>query len=244
METAENTTAAQIAAEIEKKQERQRDISAQLSAADVERDSLRAQTGRAVADDKPSETLKKRLSQVTVDIESNEAGHKQLESDIAKLKEEHKAAVISAAGAEHTTALDAWGALLDDVDGEISGLFRKHLSGRLCELEALEERVKVAERTLRANGGGGANYSEIECPAIHCKRSKGRARPLLRALRDFADGKPFSAAWGFAAPIDHDADARYDAARPDWAKALRTDAVGGGEQYSSEGMTLNELARL
>jgi predicted transcriptional regulator len=244
METAENTTAAQISEAIEKKQARQRDISAQLSAADVERDSLRTEIGRAVADGQPTETLKKRLSQLSIDIESNKSGYQQLEADIKALKEEHKAAVTAAAETEHTTALTAWAALLDDVDAEISELFRNHLSGRLAELEALEERVKAAERTLRAYDGGGANYSEIERPQIHVKRTGGRARPLLRALRTYAEGKPYHAEWALHGPIDHDANAEHDANSPDWFKALRTDAVGGGEPCSSEGMTLNELARL
>jgi chromosome segregation ATPase len=238
------TTPEKIAATIEKKQARRHEVSAELTAADTERATLRAEIGRKVADGQPTEALKKRLVQLSVDIESNEDGHKQLEADINRLKEEHKAAETAEASAAHAQALEAWAALLDDVDGEISELFRKHLAGRLAEIEALEQRIRAAEATLRTHGVRVVSHSEIERPAIHVKRTKGRARPLLRALRTYAEGLPYHAEWALHGPISHDAITEHEAAAPDWFKQATREAVSGSEQYSSEGMTLNELARL
>jgi hypothetical protein len=241
METAENKPAAQLAAEIEKKQARQRDISAELSAADSERDSLRTETGRAVADGKSTETFKKRLAALTVDIEANEGGFRQLEADIKTLKAKLTAAEIAEASAAHAQALSEWSTALDQTDAYLVDLIRAEISPRIEALDVIKQRVFDAERVLRRTGARAMADSELQRPQRSGGVRGGRAHPLLLALRDFAAGKPFSAAWGFAAPIDHAANAAADAAAPDWVKALRTDAIGGGEPCSS---VADKLARL
>ncbi len=242
--TTPEPTATQIAATIEKKQERRREISAELTAADTERAKLRTQIGRAVADGTGADGLKKRLIQLNVDIESNEAGYKQLEADINRLKEEHKAAETAEASAAHALALSEWSTALDQTDAYLVDLILKEISPRLEALDGIRQRVFDAESVLRRTGARKLSDSELHRPQRTGGARGGRVHPLLLALRDFAAGKPFSVVWGSAPPIDHLAMQEHQASAPDWFKQATRAAAGGGEQYSSEGMTLNELARL
>jgi hypothetical protein len=244
MTTTETKTAAQITEAIERKQARRHTISAQLAAADSERATLRTEIGRAVADGQPTEALKKQLVQLNVDIESNEVGFLQLEADIANLKEEHKAAETAEASAAHVLALAEWSTALDQTDAYLVDLILKQISPRLEALDGIRQRVLDAESVLRRTGARKLSDSEMHRPQRSGGARGGRVHPLLLALRDFAAGKPFSAIWGSAPPIDRQAMQEHQASAPDWFKQATREAVSGSEQYSSEGMTLNELARL
>jgi hypothetical protein len=245
MTTPEPTaTAAQIAATIEKKQARRGVISAQLTGADTERATLRTEIGRAVADGQPTDALKKKLVQLNVDIESSEVGFLQLEVDIKNLKAELTAAEIAEASAAHALALAEWSTALDQTDAYLVDLILKEISPRLEALDGIRQRVFDAESVLRRTGARKLSDSELQRPQRTGGARGGRVHPLLLALRDFAAGKPFSVIWGSAPPIDHLAMQEHQASAPDWFKQATREAAGGGEQYSSEGMTLNELARL
>ena len=211
-------TAATIADEIEKKKARSHEISTRLSAADEERDKLRADAGRAIADDKPADSIKKKLAEVAADIESLESGYAIIQADIATLEAEHQVVRLAAAQAEHEAAVAAWGATLDEADAYLVDLFTREINTKATEVDQARERVLAADHELRALGAGITGATALQFPQFNAGKMRGRVISLLKALRDFTLGNSFECSYGYAAPIDHEAAREHRENTPDWAR--------------------------